>query len=111
MDRRFFWTKVWGALDVPAHDALALNHKSIRDDALAAILPGDIVVYLTSDATEASPMMRGRVRMLEAAVFETLANQHQFELSKPSQFLKVFGRPIITAIRTQRSIGEYGLMH
>jgi len=28
-------------------------------------------------------MMRGRVRMLEAAVFETLANQHKFELSKP----------------------------
>ena len=83
MDRRFFWTKVWGAPDVPAHDALAFNHKSIRDDALAAILPGDIVVYLTSDATEALPMMRGRVRMLEAAVFETLANQHQCELSKP----------------------------
>ena len=83
MDRRFFWTKVWGAPDVPAHDALAFNYKSTRDDALATILPGDIIVYLTSDATEALPMMCGRVRMLEAAVFKTLASQHQCELSKP----------------------------
>lgn len=61
MDRRYFWTKVWGAPDVPAHDALAFNHESVRDDVLANVLPGDIVVYLTSDATEADSMMRGRV--------------------------------------------------
>ena len=61
MDRRFFWTKVWGAPDVPAHDALVFNHESTRDDVLATILPGDIIVYLTSDATEADSMMRGRI--------------------------------------------------
>lgn len=61
MDRRYFWTKVWGAPDVPAHDALAFNHESTRNDVLANILPGDIVIYLTSDATEADSMMRGRV--------------------------------------------------
>ena len=61
MDRRFFWTKVWGAPDVPAHDALAFNHESTRDSVLADILPGDIVVYLTSDATKADSMIRGRV--------------------------------------------------
>lgn len=61
MDRRFFWTKVWGDPDVPAHDALAFNHESTRDDVLATILPGDIIVYLISDATEADSMMRGRV--------------------------------------------------
>lgn len=61
MDRRFFWTKVWGAPDVPAHDALAFNHEGTRDNVLANIRPGDIVVYLTSDATEADSMMRGRV--------------------------------------------------
>ena len=61
MDRRYYWTKVWGAPDVPAHDALAFNHEGTRDGVLASILPGDIVVYLTSDATEADSMMRGRV--------------------------------------------------
>ena len=61
MERRYFWTKVWGAPDVPAHDALAFSHEGTRDDVLAEILAGDIVVFLTSDATEADSMMRGRV--------------------------------------------------
>lgn len=60
-DREFFWTKVWGKPDLPAHEALAFNSKRTRDEVLATIRPGDIVVYLTSDATEADPMMRGRV--------------------------------------------------
>lgn len=61
MERRYFWTKVWGAPDVPRHDALAFNHESTRDDVLANSLPGDIIVFLTSDATEADALMRGRV--------------------------------------------------
>ncbi|MGI3187435.1 hypothetical protein [Nioella aestuarii] len=61
MDRRYFWTKVWGSPGIPAHDALAFNHESTRDAVLADAQPGDIVVYLTSDATEADPLMRGRV--------------------------------------------------
>jgi len=60
-DRRFFWTKVWGVPDVPAHDAIAFNSERTRDAVLAEIRPGDIVAYLTSDATEADAMMRGRV--------------------------------------------------
>lgn len=60
-DRRFFWTKVWGRPDSPSHDALAFNSERTRDAVMAAACPGDIVVYLTSDATEADPMMRGRV--------------------------------------------------
>lgn len=59
--RRFFWTKVWGVPDVPANDAIAFNSERTRDAVLAEIKPGDIVVYLTSDATEADAMMRGRV--------------------------------------------------
>ncbi len=61
MDRRYFWTKVWGAPDVPARDALAFSHKSTRDAVLTSARPGDIVAYLTSDATEADTLMRGRV--------------------------------------------------
>ena len=61
MERRYFWTKVWGAPDVPKHDALAFSHERTRDDVLANSLPGDIVVFLTSDATEADALMRGRV--------------------------------------------------
>ena len=61
MDRSYFWTKVWGAPDVPAHDALAFSHEGTRDTVLAKTQPGDIVVYLTIDATEADTLMRGRV--------------------------------------------------
>lgn len=61
MDCRYYWTKVWGAPDVPAHDALAFKDKGTRNKVLADINPGDIVVFLTSDATEADPLMRGRV--------------------------------------------------
>lgn len=60
-ERAYFWTKVWGKPDVPEHDALAFNSEKVRNSVLEAIQPGDIVVYLTSDATEADPMMRGRV--------------------------------------------------
>ena len=60
-DRSFYWTKVWGAPDIPSREALAFNSPKVRDEALQAVRPGDIVVYLTSDATEADPMRRGRV--------------------------------------------------
>ncbi len=60
-ERRFFWTKVWGAPVDPGHEALAFNSEKTRDAVLAEALPGDIIVYLTSDATEADPMRRGRV--------------------------------------------------
>lgn len=60
-DRRYFWTKVWGRPEGPSHDALAFNSEKTRDAVLSVVQPGDIVVYLTSDATEADPMMRGRV--------------------------------------------------
>ncbi len=58
---RYYWTKVWGSPGAPGHDALAFSHERTRDAVLAIIRPGDIVVYLTSDATEADAMMRGRV--------------------------------------------------
>lgn len=61
MERRFYWTKVWGAPGDPAHEALAFNSEKTRDDCLAILRPGDIVVFLTSDKTEADPMVRGRV--------------------------------------------------
>lgn len=60
-ERKYFWTKVWGKPDVPDHDALAFNSEKARKSVLETIQPGDIVVYLTSDAAEADPMMRGRV--------------------------------------------------
>ena len=60
-DRRFYWTKVWGAPEAPGHEALAFNSDKTRDAVLGYIRPGDVVVYLTSDATEADPMRRGRV--------------------------------------------------
>lgn len=61
MNQRFFWTKVWGAPDVPARDALAFKDESTRDDVFADLLPGDIVIYLTSDVKDADPLIRGRV--------------------------------------------------
>jgi len=61
IERRFYWTKVWGAPGVPAHEALAFNSEKTRDDVLAILRPGDIIVFLTSDKTEADAMMRGRV--------------------------------------------------
>ncbi|WP_187430929.1 hypothetical protein ROLI_033180 [Roseobacter fucihabitans] len=57
----FFWTKVWGQPDEPAKDALAFNSERIRDRVLKFTQPGDIVVYLTSDTTDADPLVRGRV--------------------------------------------------
>lgn len=61
MNRRFYWTKTWGAPDVPDYDALALSHEGTRDRILGYIQPRDIVVYLTSDAKESDPMLRGRL--------------------------------------------------
>lgn len=61
IERRFFWKKVWGAPSSPGHEALAFSYEKARDAVLADIRPGDIVVYLTSDTTEADPMRRGRV--------------------------------------------------
>ena len=61
MNRRYYWTKTWGAPDVPEYDALALSHEGTRQRILGYIRPGDIVVYLTSDAKESDPMLRGRL--------------------------------------------------
>lgn len=61
MARSYYWTKTWGAPDIPKHDALALSHQKTRDRILEYIQPGDIVVYLTSDGKEADPMLRGRL--------------------------------------------------
>ena len=61
MTRSYFWTKTWGAPDVPEYDALALSHEKTRGRILEYIQPGDIVVYLTSDGKEADPMLRGRL--------------------------------------------------
>lgn len=61
MGPAFYWTKTWGAPDVPAYDALALSHEKTRKRILEYINPGDIVVYLTSDGKEADPMRRGRL--------------------------------------------------
>jgi len=57
----YFWTKVWGQPDEPAKDALAFNSERTRDRVLEFTQPGDIVVYLTSDTTDADPLVRGRV--------------------------------------------------
>lgn len=61
MGRRYYWTKTWGAPDVPEYDALALSHEGTRRRILSYIQPGDIVVFLTSDARESDPMLRGRL--------------------------------------------------
>lgn len=57
----FYWTKVWGQPDEPLKDALAFNSERTRDRVLNLTQPGDIVVYLTSDTTDAHPLIRGRV--------------------------------------------------
>jgi hypothetical protein len=58
-------------------------------------------------------MMRGRVRMIEAGVLKHSQTNTKVSCQNPvsqsSQLLKVFGRPITTAIRTQRSICDSGL--
>ncbi|QQA44313.1 GIY-YIG nuclease family protein [Pelagovum pacificum] len=61
MNRRYYWTKTWGAPDIPEYDALALSHEGTRQRILGYIQPGDIIVYLTSDAKESDPMLRGRL--------------------------------------------------
>lgn len=61
MKRRYFWTKTWGAPDIPEYDALALSHEGTRQRISGYIQPGDVVVYLTSDAKESDPMLRGRL--------------------------------------------------
>lgn len=61
MARSYYWTKTWGAPDIPEHDALALSHQKTRERILDYIQPGDIVVYLTSDSKEADPMLLGRL--------------------------------------------------
>ncbi len=61
MTRSYYWTKTWGAPDIPKYDALALSHQKTRDRILEHIQPGDIVVYLTSDGKEADPMLKGRL--------------------------------------------------
>lgn len=61
MHRRYYWTKTWGAPDIPEYDALALSHEGTRQSILSYIQSGDIVVYLTSDAKESDPMLRGRL--------------------------------------------------
>lgn len=61
MNRRYYWTKTWGAPDIPKYDALALSHEKTRERILEYIKPGDIVVYLTSDGKEPDPMLRGRL--------------------------------------------------
>jgi len=61
MNRRYYWTKTWGAPDIPEYDALALSHEGTRQRILGYLQPGDIVVYLTSDAKESDPMLRGRL--------------------------------------------------
>lgn len=97
---------------MPAHDALAFNHESTRDDVLAQILPGDIIVYLTSDATEADSMMRGRVAGAvevadppEAIMVEPLRiNRNRPEdFRKDGRFRWPFG---ITVSRTWRVIDQ-----
>ena len=57
----YFWTKVWSRPSAPERDALLFRFSGWRDRSLAMLSPGDIVVYLTSDATESDPMVRGRV--------------------------------------------------
>jgi hypothetical protein len=59
--RSYYWTKVWGRPREPATEALLFNSEGYRDVALQRLRPGDIVVYLTSDATAADPMVRGHV--------------------------------------------------
>ena len=57
----FYWTKVWGRPREPAGEALLFNSEATRDAAVSILTPGDIVVYLTSDAAQAERSMRGRV--------------------------------------------------
>jgi hypothetical protein len=57
----FYWTKVWGQPGDPSEEALLFNAKSYRDRAQSLLHSGDIVVYLTSDATHADPAFKGRV--------------------------------------------------
>jgi hypothetical protein len=59
--RRYFWTKVWGAPHAPEQSALLFNSEGARDTALGVLKQGDIVVYLTSDRAESDPNFRGRV--------------------------------------------------
>lgn len=61
MNRRYYWTKTWGAPDIPKDDALALSHEKTRERILEYINPRDIVIYLTSDGKEADPMLHGRL--------------------------------------------------
>lgn len=61
MSMNYYWTKTWGAPDVPEYDGLALSHEGYRAKILEYIQPGDIVLYLTSDAKEADPMLHGRL--------------------------------------------------
>lgn len=57
----FYWTKVWGQPGNPSEDALLFNAKSYRDRAQNLLTEGDIVVYLTSNATHADSAFKGRV--------------------------------------------------
>ena len=52
MKRHYYWTKKWGAPDIPKYDAIALSHEKTRERILEFIQPGDIVIYLTSDGKE-----------------------------------------------------------
>jgi hypothetical protein len=57
----YYWTKVWGRPSDPEKDALLFRFESVRDSALRFLKPGDIVVYLTSEAAQADPKFKGRV--------------------------------------------------
>ncbi|MBL3560018.1 hypothetical protein [Rhodovulum sulfidophilum] len=61
MSINYYWTKTWGAPDVPEYDGLALSHEGYRAKILKYIQPSDIVLYLTSEAKEADPMLHGRL--------------------------------------------------
>ena len=55
----FYWAKVWGQPGDLSEEALLFNAKSYRDRAQSLLNPGDVVVYLTSDATHADPAFKG----------------------------------------------------
>lgn len=57
----YYWTKVWGQPGDPSEEALLFNAKSYRDRAKTLLKLGDVVVYLTSDATYADPAIKGKV--------------------------------------------------
>ncbi len=95
MTRNYYWTKTWGAPDVPKYSALALSYEKTRERVLEYIQPGDIVVYLTSDGKEADPMLRGRLAgAVEIAEPVTIVDVENLRLGqdRPPEHYRADGR-------------------